>query len=344
MNCGRSLKGTGMLKIGNVSIDVPLAAAPLAGISNPVYRAMVRSYGAGWTVSEMISDKALHYGNKRTREMCATARDEHPVALQLFGGDPVTMGEAAEYLTVHTDCDMIDINMGCPVTKVIKAHAGSWLLQHPDIAKDIVRAVREHTDKPVTVKIRVGWDLKHINCAEFAALMAEAGAAAVTVHGRTKAQLYDGVSDNSYIRMVKEAVSVPVIGNGDIKTVEDAKRMLAETGCDAVMVGRGLLGRPFFMQELRCALSGQEYTEPTVYERLDLCLDYAGKLCAYCGERRGMQMMRSMAGWYIAGMPLAKAVRAKAATVNTYAELAVILQEYRQALAASTLEYHDSFQ
>ena len=333
-----------MLKIGNVSIDVPLVAAPLAGISNPVYRSMCRSYGAGLTVSEMISDKALHYDNKRTKEMCATAPDEHPAALQLFGSDPVTMAEAAEYLSTHTDCDIIDINMGCPVTKVIKAHAGSWLMTHPEIAFNVVKAVKEHTDRPVTVKIRAGWDSRHINCAEFASLMEEAGADAIAVHGRTKAQLYEGKSDNRYIRMVKEAVSVPVIGNGDIRTVSDAGRMLEETGCDGLMIGRGLLGRPFFLQELKCALYGGEYTEPSVYERLDLCLDYAVKLCAYTGERRGMQMMRSMAGWYIAGMPLSKAVRAKASSVSTLAGLEEILQEYRNTLASAVLEDPDSFQ
>ena len=196
-----------MWKIGNVTIGNRIVAAPLAGISNPVYRKMCRDYGAGLTVSEMISDKALHYGNVKTQEMCATVEGEHPVALQLFGSDPETMAEASEYLTAHTDCDIIDINMGCPVNKVLKAHAGSWLMQYPDLAYDVMKAVVDHTDRPVTVKIRAGFDSRHINCAEIAMAAEKAGIAAVAVHGRTRTQMYSGSSDNRYIRMVREAVS-----------------------------------------------------------------------------------------------------------------------------------------
>ena len=262
-----------MWKIGNVSIRNRIAAAPLAGISNPVYREMMHNYGAGLVVSEMISDKALHYQNKRTFDMCRTVPGEHPVSLQLFGSDPDTMGEAAAYLTEHTDCDIIDINMGCPVTKVIKAHAGSWLMQDPELAAEIVRAVVSHTDRPVTVKIRADWDKDHINCGDFARKMEEAGASAIAIHGRTKSQLYEGRSDNRYIRTVKESVSVPVIGNGDIRTAEDAERMLAETGCDAIMIGRGLLGRPFFLKELECRLNGDSWEMPGYEERIALALD-----------------------------------------------------------------------
>ena len=321
-----------MWNIGSVSIKNRFAAAPLAGISNPVYRSMCHAYGAGLVVSEMISDKALHYENKKTKEMCATVDDEHPCALQLFGSDPVTMAEASAYLTEHTDCDIIDINMGCPVTKVIKAHSGSWLLQHPDIAYDVVKAVKEHTDRPVTVKMRAGWDSQHINCTEFAVLMQEAGADAIAVHGRTKSQMYNGTSNNEYIRMVKEAVSVPVIGNGDIHTVEDAKRMFDETGCDAVMIGRGLLGRPYFLQELNCAMEGREFAVPSYEERLDLVLDYAAKLCAYTGEHVGMRMMRSMAPWYLVGMPMAKQYKNRLAYIETAEDIQKIISEYRETL------------
>lgn len=328
-----------MWKIGNVSIAEPVVAAPLAGISNPVYRKLCRECGAGLTVSEMISDKALHYQNKRTQDMCRTVPGEHPVALQLFGGDPETMAEAAEYLSEHTDCDIIDINMGCPVTKVIKAHAGCWLMQNPDIAVNVAQAVVQHTDRPVTVKMRAGWDKEHINCVDLAKRLQDIGVAAVAVHGRTKGQMYEGHADWSYIRMVKEAVSIPVMGNGDIRTVDDAERMFAETGCDAVMVGRGLLGRPFFMQELDCHFRGLPYTPPTELERLDLCLDYAVRLCAQEGEYTGMRMMRGMGGWYLAGMKNSARYRGRIASVSTLAELSGILDEYREEIR---LQYENS--
>ncbi|MBQ9824839.1 MAG: tRNA dihydrouridine synthase DusB [Solobacterium sp.] len=323
-----------MLKIGSVELKSRFIAAPLAGISNPVYRQMCHDFGAALSVSEMISDKALHYQNARTFDMCAVLPDEHPVALQLFGSDPSTMAEASAYLTEHTDCDLIDINMGCPVHKVIKAHSGSWLMQEPQLAYDIIKAVKDNTDRPVTVKMRAGWDKDHITCVEIAQLAEKAGASAVTVHGRTRGQLYAGKSDNRYIKMVKEAVSVPVIGNGDIRTVEDAKRMFEETGCDGIMIGRGLLGRPYFLKELEAAFEGGTYTAPDYNERLDMTYDYAKKLCDYMSEYTGMCMMRSMAAWYISGLPYAAGYKNRLCQVNTLHEMKDILEEFRMKLKA----------
>lgn len=321
-----------MWKIGKVEIANQIVAAPLAGISNPVYRQLMHEYGAGLVVSEMISDKALHYQNQKTFDMCATVKGEHPVSLQLFGNDPSTMGEASAYLSEHTDCDIIDINMGCPVPKVIKAKAGSYLMAHPEEAYAVVKAVVEHTDRPVTVKMRAGWDSSHINCVEIAQLAEKAGASAVAVHGRTRAQGYTGTVDNKYIKMVKEAVSIPVIGNGDIRTAADAQRMLQETQCDAVMIGRGLLGRPFFLTELDHALKGQSYQEPSDEERLELCYEYAQRLCAYEGEYNGIPMMRGMAGWYLTGMPYAAQYKNRLTQVNSLQEIRGILEEYRVKL------------
>lgn len=323
-----------MLKIGSVELENRYIAAPLAGISNPVYRTLCRQSGAAMCVSEMISDKALHYKNARTQDMCAVNENEHPVALQLFGSDPSTMAEASEYLSANTDCDIIDINMGCPVQKVIKAHSGSWLMNDPDLAYDIIKAVKDHTDRPVTVKMRAGWDKAHISCVEIAQAAERAGASAVTVHGRTKGQLYSGTSDNRYIRMVKEAVSIPVIGNGDIRTVQDADRMFEETGCDGIMIGRGLLGRPWFFQELKAHEKGEIFTAPGYEERLDLAYEYAAKLCDYEGEYTGMCMMRSMAAWYISGIPFAAHYKNLLCQTASLTDMKRILEEFRRKLKA----------
>jgi len=245
-------------KIADLEIENQVVAAPLAGISNPVYRSLMRQSGAGLVVSEMISDKALHYKSEKTFKMCETVEEEHPVSLQLFGSDPDTMAEAAEYLNEHSNCDIIDINMGCPVQKIIKSHAGSYLLQDPRQAQKVAKAVVDHSKKPVTVKIRTGWDHQHKNAVEVAKVLEEVGVSAITIHGRTKSQMYSGTVDLEMIKQVKQAVSIPVIGNGDIKTVEDGKRMLEETGVDAIMIGRGLLGRPYFMSEMVAFLNDEE--------------------------------------------------------------------------------------
>ena len=322
-----------MIKIGNVELKNQIVAAPLAGISNPVYREIMHAYGAGLVVSEMISDKALHFHNAKTQDMCRVSENEHPVALQLFGSDPVTMAEASEYLTKNTNCDIIDINMGCPVQKVVKAHSGSYLMQTPEVAYDVMKAVVDHTDRPVTVKMRAGWDIDHINCTQIAKLAQKAGVSAVAVHGRTRGQQYSGHSNLDYIKAVKKAVSIPVIGNGDIKTPQDAKHMLEYTGCDAIMIGRGLLGKPFFLQEVDAYLNGGTYQEPSFHEKLDLAYQYAEKLCAYEGERNGICMMRGMAGWYISGLPYAAEYKNALSSITSLLQMKDIIEKYRKLLS-----------
>ena len=323
-----------MLQIGNIKLKNRVIAAPLAGISNPVYRQECMDAGAALTVSEMISDKALHYKNERTFDMCRIFETEHPVSLQLFGGDPETMAEAAAYLTQHTACDIIDINMGCPVPKVLKSHAGSYLMKEPDLAVKIAEAVISHTDRPVTVKMRAGYDNAHINAPELAVRLEEAGIAAIAIHGRTRSQLYQGHSSNAYIRQVKEAVSIPVIGNGDIRTCEDAVRMFEETGVDAVMIGRGLVGHPWLIEEINARLAGRPYTPPTYEERIRLCMSYAEKLCEYEGEHTGISMMRGIASYYLDGMPHAAKARAECARAESLSEFSDILNAYQERIAA----------
>lgn len=318
-----------MWKIGNVEIENPIVAAPLAGISKPVYRSLMREYGAGLTVSEMISDKALHYENKKTFDMCRTRDDEHPVSLQLFGNDPETMGEAARYLSEHTDCEIIDINMGCPVNKVIKAHAGSYLMAHPEEAYDVVRAVVSNTNRPVTVKMRAGWDHEHINCVEIAQLCEKAGASAVAVHGRTRAQMYTGQSNPLYIKMVKEAVNIPVIGNGDIKTPQDALDMLSYTKCDAVMIGRALIGKPYLIKEIKNALEGKENQEVSYLERLDLCKEYVRRLCEDETEYIGIREARGIAPMYLTGMPHASFYKQAITQIDSLDAFNKVIEEYK---------------
>lgn len=320
------------MQIAGVELSSPLIAAPLAGYSNPVYRLLCHEHGAGLVVSEMISDKALHYHNAKTEDMCRIDPREHPVSLQLFGGDPDTMAEAARYLEDHTDCEFIDINMGCPVTKVIKAHGGSWLMAHEDTAVEVASAVVNAVSRPVTVKMRAGWDKDHINCARLARRLENVGVQAIAVHGRTKGQMYQGKSDNQYIRMVKEAVSIPVIGNGDIHSYEDVQRMKEETGCDGFMIGRGLLGNPWLLDEINAQMRGKTYEAPSDIERIHACMEYAEKLCAYHGERNGIREMRGMSGWYLTAMPDAASIRRSLAEMNTLEQMRHILQNYEEKL------------
>lgn len=316
------------LRIGNVSIENPVILAPMAGVCNPPFRKIAKRLGAGMVCAEMVSDKGLVHGSLKSQQMLTILEDEHPVSLQLVGYDKESMVRAAEMLG-ETNADLIDINMGCPVLKIYKNGSGAALARDPNYAAEIVRAVVERVDKPVTVKFRKGWDDESVNAVEVAKAVEQAGAQAVSVHGRTAKQLYSGVADWSIIRRVKEGVQIPVIGNGDVVEPDDAKRLLENTGCDGVMVGRGALGNPWIFREITHYLkTGRVLSGPSAEERIDVAIEHLRHLVRYKGEVIGVREMRKHAAWYIKGLPGAAGERDVINQQTTLAGMEEALRAY----------------
>lgn len=315
------------MNIGNVFIDGYCALAPMAGVADSTFRLLCKKFGAAYTVCEMVSAKAVTMGDKKSEELMQTEKKEQPFAIQLFGFDPETMAQAA--VRALDFCpEVIDINMGCPAPKIVKNKSGSVLMKDPLLAGKITKAVVDAVNIPVTVKFRTGWDDNSKNCVEFAKIIEANGAAAVCVHGRTKEQMYAPPVDIEAIAEVKRNIAIPVIGNGDIFTPEQAKEMYEKTGCDLIMIGRGCLGRPWLFGQINDYMAHGAYApDPSPEERMEIMLCHAQKICEAKGDKHGICELRKHALWYTKGLNGAARLRNEFSTVSSVEELKVLAQK-----------------
>lgn len=319
-----------MFQIGDIILKNKIVLAPMAGVSNSAYRTIVKDMGCGLIYAEMVSDKAIYYGNQKTIDLLYMTDYERPIAQQIFGSDKESFVVAAKYIYETMKPDIIDINMGCPVPKVaLRAQAGSALLKDPDKVEEIVLAVVNAVPIPVTVKIRSGWDHNHINAVEIAKRVERAGAKAIAIHARTRAQGYAGKADWNIIKQVKEAVQIPVIGNGDIRSAKDAKRMLDETGCDAVMIGRGVLGNPWLIRECVAYLeTGEELFPPSEEEKIAMLKRHFELLLKTKNEKLAVLEIRTHAAWYLKGLPNTLELKNGIFKVKTKEAFYALIEEY----------------
>ena len=319
-------------KIGNVSLKNRLVLAPMAGISNPAYMKICEEMGVGYAVCELISSEAIIRGNQKTFDMLNGINDlKIPVAVQLFGANPEVMGEAAKIIVDRYKVPIIDINMGCPVPKVsVRAGAGSSLMKDKNLAYSIVKSVVESVDVPVTVKLRSGWDFSSINAVEIAKEVERAGASCITVHPRTRSQGYSGKADWNIIKEVKENVRIPVIGNGDIKCPQDVFRMLEETGCDAVMIGRSLLGNPWLIENTIRYFHQEKLREVSLQEKIDMCLKHIEYLRTYKPDRIVALEVRNPIAWYLKGYKSFSNLREKIYKTRDIYDIIFLLKEYKE--------------
>ena len=325
------------MKIGNIETKNNVFLAPMAGVTDLVFRVICKEMDCGMVYSEMVSAKGVQHNNKNTKELLKVDERERPVAMQMFGSDPEIMAEMARKLNEYEDIDILDINMGCPAPKIVKNGEGSALTLNPKLVEEIISAVSKASEKPVTVKFRKGFDDQHLNALEIGRIAEESGAKAVTIHGRTREQYYAGKADWDIIKALKEEIkTIPVIGNGDIFTPEDAKKMLEYTGCDAVMIGRGSQGNPFiFKRTVEYLENGVLLPEPTWEDRLDIAEKHMDMLADYKGEVIGIREMRKHLGWYIKGLPHSAEMRVKINATSGRENMRDVLNYMRELIASN---------
>lgn len=318
------------MKIGNIQLDNEVFLSPMAGVTDLPFRTICKEKGCGMLYTEMINAKALCYDDENTKKMLKMEKDEHPVAVQIFGSDPEFMGKAASIMNQYPN-EILDINMGCPAPKVVKNGDGSALMRNPKLAAEVLKAVVKNSEKPVTLKIRKGWDDNCINAVEIAKIAEECGISALAIHGRTREQFYSGKADWDIISEIKQAINIPVIGNGDVFEVQDAVNMLEKTKCDAIMIGRGSQGNPWIFKRINHYMkTGEILPEPTLEEKITTAIKHMNLAVAEHGDYVAVREMRKHIGWYLKGLKNSAKYRDQINKITDYKEVIVMLEEYMQ--------------